>query len=301
MILVTGGAGFIGSNIVEELVRRGEGVTVIDNFSTGSPDNLKDVRKKVKVIRAPCASIPKIRISGLKRIFHIGIPSSSPMYRENPHLVGEAINDFINVMELARRESCPVVYASTSSLYSGCKMPHREDMCSRPFDFYTEARVAMERLAAMYHELHGVRSVGMRFFSVYGPRERAKGIYANIVSQFIWAMVEDRAPVIYGDGNQTRDFVHVSDVVRACMLASEADVDCEIVNVGTGKSTSFNQVIDIINELLGKSIKPTYLDNPIKNYVFHTKADLTKAKRLLGYVPQVGLREGIERLLVEYR
>jgi UDP-glucose 4-epimerase len=192
-----------------------------------------------------------------------------------------------------------LVYASTSSLYSGCPTPHREDMNCRPFDYYTEARIAMERLAMMYHELYGVRSAGMRFFSVYGPREKAKGKYANIVSQFLWAMREDRPPVIYGDGSQTRDFVHVSDVVRACLLAWEADIECEVINVGTGKATTFNQVVEMINELLGKSIRPVYLENPIKNYVPHTCADLGKARKILGYEPRVELREGLKRLIKE--
>jgi len=299
MILVTGGAGFIGSNIVEELVKRNKRVTVLDNFSTGSLHNLKSVKKKIRIIKNSCSSIPKLKIQKLEVIFHMGIPSSSPMYRKDPHLVGEAINDFINVLELAKKKSCMIVYASTSSLYSGCPMPHREDMYCKPFDYYTEARITMERLAKMYHELYGVRSAGMRFFSVYGSHEKAKGTYANIVSQFLWAMRAGKTPVIYGDGNQTRDFVHVSDVVRACLMAAEAGIKCEVINVGTGKRTTFNQVVEIINDLLGTSIKPVYLDNPIKNYVFHTQADLTKAKRLLSYAPRVELKEGIEKLTKE--
>ncbi|MEM2874480.1 MAG: NAD-dependent epimerase/dehydratase family protein [Candidatus Hadarchaeales archaeon] len=298
MILVTGGAGFIGSNLVEELVRRNEEVTVIDNLSTGSLENLRAVRKKVRIIKRSCAGIHRLKLKA-DAIFHLGIPSSSPMYRKNPHLVGEAINEFIDVLELAKRESCILVYASTSSLYAGCPMPQREDMSCKPFDYYTEARIAMERLARMYHELYGVRSVGMRFFSVYGPHERAKGTYANVVSQFLWSIRENKPPVIYGDGGQSRDFVHVSDVVRACIAAAKSDLSCEVVNVGTGKRTTFNQVVGLINELLGKSIKPTYRENPVKNYVFHTQADLTKAKKLLGYAPSVELAEGIKMLTKE--
>lgn len=298
MILVTGGAGFIGSNLVEELVRRNEEVTVIDNLSTGSLENLRAVRKKVRIIKRSCAGIHRLKLKA-DAIFHLGIPSSSPMYRKNPHLVGEAINEFIDVLELAKRESCILVYASTSSLYAGCPMPQREDMSCKPFDYYTEARIAMERLARMYHELYGVRSVGMRFFSVYGPHERAKGTYANVVSQFLWSIRENKPPVIYGDGGQSRDFVHVSDVVRACIAAAKSDLSCEVVNVGTGKRTTFNQVVGLINELLGKSIKPIYRENPVKNYVFHTQADLTKAKKLLGYAPSVELAEGIKMLTKE--
>ena len=296
-ILVTGGAGFIGSNLVEELVKSGEDVIVIDDFSTGSIENLKSVRDKIKIIRASCQNILRLKIPKLKTIFHLGIPSSSPMYRENPMLVGEAISGFINVFELAKRDQSKVIYASTSSIYRGCPTPHREDMISEPFDYYTEARLAMERLARVYYNLHGVSSVGMRFFSVYGPHEHAKGEYANNVSQFLWAMLKDNPPMVYGDGTQTRDFVHVKDVIKACLKASRSKLECEIVNVGTGKETSFNQMIDIINRLLKKSIKPIYLPNPIKNYVEHTLADLTKIKKLLGYKPSISLEEGIKQLV----
>ena len=219
------------------------------------------------------------------------------MYRENRLLVGEAINGFISVMEFAREGARRVVYASSSSVYRGCPKPYREDMHPQPFDYYTEARLAMERLAEVYYQLYGVSSVGMRFFSVYGPHEQAKEKYANIISQFLWLMREDKTPVIYGDGSQTRDFVHVSDVVRACLAAAEADLGCEVINVGTGRETSFNQVIELLNRELGKSIEPEYVENPIKNYVSETLADISKARKLLGYEPSVSLEEGIRRLI----
>ncbi|MDI6884605.1 MAG: NAD-dependent epimerase/dehydratase family protein [Hadesarchaea archaeon] len=297
MILVTGGAGFIGSNLVEELVKRGENVTVLDDFSTGSMRNLGRVRKKVKIIRAPCLKILKLKLPAPKIIFHFGIPSSSPMYRDNPLLVGESINSFINVFEFAKRNRSKVVYASSSSMYRGLPMPHREDMATEPFDYYTEARLAMERLARMYHDLYGIASVGMRFFSVYGPHEEAKGRYANMASQLLWAMRAGKRPLIYGDGKQTRDFVHVKDVVRACLKAADAKLGCEVINVGTGKRASFNRVIELLNKSLGKSIKPRYVPNPIRNYVYHTLADLTKARKLLRYKPTISLEKGIDLLI----
>lgn len=297
-VLVTGGAGFIGSNLAEALVGRGDEVTVLDDFSTGTMDNLASVKDKIKIIRGSCLEIPKLELNQPELIFHMGIPSSSPMYRENRLLVGEAINGFISVMELAREGTKRVVYASSSSMYRGCPKPYREDMRLQPFDYYTEARLTMERLAEVYRQLYGISSVGMRFFSVYGPHERAKGKYANIISQFMWLMRENRAPVIYGDGSQTRDFIHVSDVVRACLAAAEADVGCEVINIGTGRETSFNRVIELLNEELGRSIEPEYVENPIKNYVSETLADISKARELLGFEPSVSLEEGI-RLLVK--
>lgn len=296
-VLVTGGAGFIGSNIVEALVDRGNEVAVLDNFSTGAMENLESVQDKIRVIKGSCLDIPKLKFTQPELIFHMGIPSSSPMYRENRLLVGEAVDGFISVMEFAKKASARVVYASSSSMYNGCPKPYREDMQAKPFDYYTEARLTMDRLAEVYHQLHVVSSAGMRFFSVYGPHERAKGRYANIISQFLWAMRRDERPVIYGNGEQTRDFVHVSDVVKACLAAAETDLGCEAINVGTGRETSFNQVIELLNRALGKSIEPEYMENPLKNYVSETLADISKARELLGYEPSVSLEEGIELLV----
>lgn len=296
-VLVTGGAGFIGSNLVEALVARGDEVTVLDNFSTGSEDNLEEVRDEVGVVRASCQNMSGLGLSGFELIFHIGIPSSSPMYKEDPSLVGKAINGFIEVMELAKRERAKVIYASSSSMYARCPPPHREDMEVEPFDYYTEARIAMERLAEVYHDLHDIDSVGMRFFSVYGPHERAKGRYANIISQFLWKMRKRKRPKIYGDGEQTRDFTYSSDVVAACLKAADRDLGCEKVNVGTGRETSFNRIVELLNQGLGESIRPKYIENPIDNYVYRTQADLTKAKSLLDYEPSVSLEQGIEKLI----
>ncbi len=296
-VLVTGGAGFIGSNLVEALVKKGGNVTVIDNLTTGTEKNLEEVEDQVKLIEAPCSEITELNLEEPEIIYHIGIPSSSPMYREDPLLVGSAINEFIKIMELAKETGAKVVYASSSSMYNRRNPPHQEDMEVDAFDYYTEARLAMERLAKVYNELHDVNSVGMRFFSVYGPHEKAKGKYANIVSQFFWKMKEDETPVIYGDGEQTRDFTHVSDIVKALMKAGEKDLEYETINVGTGKETTFNEIIDLLNEKLEKSIEPEYVENPIENYVDRTLADISKAKRLLDYQPNVTLEEGVEEMI----
>ena len=164
-------------------------------------------------------------------------------------------------------------------------------------DFYTECRYAIERLAKLYNSLFGVKSVGLRFFSIYGPKEEFKKQYANIVSQFLWAMKRDESPVIFGDGTQTRDFTHVYDVVEALILAWKKDFECEIFNVGTGVAHSFNEIVEILNRLLGKNIKPIYKPNPIKNYVYHTLADTSKAEKMLGFKAKISLEEGLRMLL----
>lgn len=292
-VLVTGGAGFIGSNLVEALVDEHE-VTVLDNFHTGSMENLKSVTADIRVIEESCNDVLSLDISP-EVIFHLGIPSSSPMYKENPFLTGEAINGMIAIMELAKRSgSKKVVFAASSSVYNGLPTPHREDANIMVTDYYTEARLAIERIAQLYNKLYDIDFAGLRFFSVYGPHEEAKGSFANMVSQFLWEMKKGNAPVIYGDGSQSRDFVFVEDVVDALILTSKRGTG--IFNVGTGIAHSFKDVIDILNYKLDQQIEPVYVDNIIKNYVMHTQADTSKAK-MLGLKAQVSLEEGIGKIV----
>lgn len=297
-ILVTGGAGFIGSNLVEDLLALGVDVTVLDNMDTGSIVNLEDLGGSLKVIDADCVDASRLDLKP-EAIYHLGIPSSSPMYKKDPFLVGKAINGTIAVFELARKAGCRVVYASSSSLYSGLLPPHREDMTIQVTDYYTEARLAIERMAELYWRLFRIPSVGMRFFSVYGPKEKAKRKYANMISQFLWEMIEGKAPVIYGEGKQTRDFTYVRDVVRALRLAMDSDYQ-GILNVGTGKAFSFNDVVHLVNKGLGSEIAPKYIDNPIKNYVGHTLADTSKSEKVLGFKAAYTLEEGLKDLLKYY-
>jgi UDP-glucose 4-epimerase len=292
--IITGGCGFIGSNLVERLLNEGNSVKVFDNMHTGNPSNLEGLA--VKIFHDPYNKMDSL-VQKPNMIFHLGIPSSSPMYKNNPKLIGEAINDAIDVFEFAKKKGCKVVYASSSSLYNGNKPPYREDMPIYVKDYYTECRYAIERLAKLYNTLHGVKSIGLRFFSVYGPKEKYKGKYANIVTQFLWNMLKDEQPVIFGDGNQTRDFVYVGDVVEALMLAMKKDFECESFNVGTGVAHSFNQIVDLLNENLGKNIKPIHQPMPIKNYVFETLADTTKAEKILGFKAKKTLDEGIKSLI----
>jgi len=296
-IIVTGGCGFIGSNLVERLVKDGYSVVVFDNLHTGNLENIKGL--DVEFFNESYSKLTDL-VSEADVVFHLGIPSSSPMYKENPRLVGEAINDAIEIFEYAKKTGCKVVYASSSSIYNGNKIPYREDMPIYVTDFYTECRYAIERLAKLYNILYGVKSVGLRFFSIYGPKERYKGRYANIVSQFLWAMQKDEPPIIFGDGTQTRDFTHVYDVVDALILAWKKNFECEIFNVGTGVAHSFNEVVELINKILGKNIKPVYKPNPIKNYVYHTLADTTKAEKMLGFKAKISLEEGLVSLVKEF-
>ncbi|MEM2954831.1 MAG: NAD-dependent epimerase/dehydratase family protein [Candidatus Nanoarchaeia archaeon] len=299
-VLVTGGAGFIGSNIVKKLVGDGYNVTVLDNLHTGSEVNLFFVKGKVKLIKKSTGELKNLT-EKFDIIFHNGIYSSSPMYKENPGLVGVVINEFLLLLEYARKNDSKIIFASSSSLYNTLQPPHREDMDIKVTDLYTEARLTMERLGEAYYKIYGNRIIGLRYFSVYGPHEENKGKYANLISQFLWALQKDQAPVVFGDGTQERDFIYVDDVVEANLIAMKSNIDFGVFNIGTGKSTKLNEIISILNAKLNKQIKPKYVSNPIKNYVYCTLADTTKAEQVLGFKAKVDLNEGIDKLLQYYK
>jgi len=300
-ILVTGGMGFIGSNITERLVRDDHDVTILDNMHTGSEDNIAEIKDRIEFVKGNAGDLGKIKTDRkFDAIFHEGIYSSTPMYRADPTLTAKAIADFISILEYAKKNEAKVVWASTSSIYNGNSPPHREDMPVHVTDFYTEARFEMERLAKLYSDLYSVRSVGLRYFSVYGPHERAKGKYANLITQFLWCMQDGKKPIIFGDGKQTRDFTYVDDVVDANMLALRYN-KTDIFNVGTGRSITINEMVALLNVALKTNLSPVYEQNKIKNYVQHTCAETRKAESHLGFKARVSLEDGIKRIIDYYR
>lgn len=294
--LVTGGAGFIGSHLVEVLVDSGNEVTVVDNLHTGSLHNLTPFKDEITFINKSCGDISpeEIEIDG---IFHLGIYSSSPMYRNDPSLVGTAVNDFLNMLHLAAHFNVKMVWASTSSIYNGNSTPWKEDMPIHVKDYYSEARYCMERLAKLHYDWHKTETVGMRLFSVYGPRETAKGNYANLVSQFLWCMEKGESPILFGDGTQKRDFTYVDDVTHGLILAFESDITYDIFNIGTGRSHSLNQLVTTINDTLATDISPTYTENTIKGYIHETLSDTTKSRQVLKFQATIDLAEGIKNLI----
>jgi len=296
-VIVTGGAGFIGSNLVRRLVKEGHDVYIFDNLATGDKTNIQSL---IPMNRFFPSYDHLSQIDAPDIIFHLGIPSSSPMYKQNPFLVSEAIGDWITILEYAAKGPCKIVYASSSSIYNGNQPPFHEGLPVYVTDYYTECRYSMERLAELYYRLHTVPAIGLRLFSVYGPNETYKQQYANCLTQFLWAMQRGEAPIIFGDGSQTRDLTHVSDVVTAFCIAATSNIQHDIFNVGTGKAYSFNEIVALLNQSLGTNITPTYIDNPIKNYVGRTQADTRKAEEHLGFKAAINLPEGINELLAVY-
>jgi UDP-glucose 4-epimerase len=287
--LVTGGAGFIGSNLVERLLQDGQEVAVIDDLSTGSRGN---VPPKVPIFTSSYkVSLRAFEKGELCGVFHLGAPSNSLLYRENRNFVASAINDFIDVLEFVRDMKLRLVYVSSSSLYNGNPTPWKEDMLIIPKDFYTETRYSWERLAKVYRDFYGVESVGLRLFSVYGPKEESKGIYANLFTQLLWAKERGEVFDVYGDGCQERDTVYVADVVEAFILAMNSNIRYDIFNIGTGKNYTINQMASMLRA------KIRYIVCPLPNYVQATLADTTKAEKMLRFTAKVSLDEGLSLLL----
>jgi len=256
-------------------------------FLQGDFSNREDVRRAVKDV---------------DYVFHEGAVSSSPMFEPDPSR-GVEVNVMGGLYLLHAAADAGVgrfVYASTSSIYGDLPVPWREDMVLRaPPNLYAASKLAFEYLARVYTLRGELDTVGLRYFSIYGPGEETKGIYANMISQFLWALRKGERPVIYGDGNQTRDFTHVDDVVRANFLALETKSVGEVFNVGTGRETSINTMERTLSELLEKRIEPKYVPNPIRNYVYRTFADTSKAAKLLGFKAAVSFEEGVAHLVRE--
>ena len=294
-IIVTGAAGFIGSAVTKRLSETSHEIFAVDNLHTGVKENLAGL-ENVKFFNSEAGSLGDLNLPFIDYIFHLGMPSSAPMYLKDPGLEGKTVEEFKNILEFSKTSDSKIVFASTSSLYGGLDVPHKESMKVKPFDGYTRARFRIEQLAREHSKESGLDSIGLRFFSVYGPGEKSKGRYANILSQFMWSIQKDERPQIYGDGTQTRDFIFVSDVVDALFKALEYN-GSGIFNVGTGVQTSFNQIIDMLNKALGRDIKPLYVGNPIKNYVYHTHADCRKAREVLGFDAEYSLESGIKELV----
>ncbi|MGC8848803.1 MAG: NAD-dependent epimerase/dehydratase family protein, partial [Conexivisphaera sp.] len=291
--LVTGGAGFIGSNLVADLVRKGNEVIVVDTMETGNVELLRGLDVEVYRMGAHEFYERGDWREGFDGNFHLGKPSASPMYRSDRNRIVELVRGTIAMLEIARELDVKVVSAGTSSVYNGLSPPHREDMPVQPTDFYTEARLFEERLSRVYELLYGVRWNELRFFSVYGPREEHKGKYANLITQAMWAGMRGEEFVIYGDGTQRRDFVYVEDAVRATILAMERGRPGEAYNVGTGVSTTFNDVFRIVKEETGYEGEPLYVPNPLRSYQMFTQADTSKARRELGFEAAYDLRAGV--------
>jgi UDP-glucose 4-epimerase len=303
---VTGGGGFIGSHIVEELVHRNHTVKVIDNFSTGRRANIRAFEKDIEVLELDLAQAPDLakHLEGVDYVIHQAAIPSVPKSIVQPHPSHHAnVNGTFNLL-LASREAGVrrVVYASSSSLYGDSPtLPKHEEMMPRPLSPYGAQKLFGEIYAQVFTRTWGMETVSLRYFNVFGPRQDPSSQYSGVLSLFITAVLQGRQPTIYGDGHQSRDFTYVQNVVEGNLLACTAPgVGGEAFNVACGDRITVNSTLQLINKITGKDISPIYAD-PRPGDIRHSQADITKARQKLGYKPLVTFEEGLRRTIDWYR
>lgn len=304
-LLVTGGAGFIGSHIVARLVQLGGRVRVIDDLSTGHRTNLDDVDGDLDFIHASITNASALRaaLCDVEVVFHEAAIPSVPRSVENPRETHEAcVNGTFSVLQAAREAGVRrVIYAASSSAYGDQPtLPKSEEMRPDPLSPYAAAKLVGEYYCQVFTRSYGLETVSLRYFNVFGPRQDPSSPYSGVISRFIKALMSDELPIIYGDGEQTRDFTFVSNAVDANILAAESpNAVGEIINVATGEQTTIMDLLQILKKITGKSDVQAEHDKSRIGDVRHSVADVRKASELLGYRPQIGLEEGL-RLTIEW-
>jgi nucleoside-diphosphate-sugar epimerase len=299
--LVTGGAGFIGSHLTEELVRRGHRVRVVDSLITGKRANLAHI-KDVEFLEGDLADMPvAVRaVDGMNYVLHQAAIPSVPRSVKDPITSNRAnVDASLNVLVAARDAGVKrVVYAGSSSAYGDTPtLPKREDMPTNPLSPYALQKLVVEQYCQMFTRLYGLETVTIRYFNVFGPRQDPGSPYSGVISLFATAVLAGRRPTIYGDGGQTRDFTYVANVVDGVLRACEAPKAAgEVINVATGGRISLKELLATVNRLVGTTIEPVHEAARVGD-VRDSQADITKAKALLGYTPIVPFEEGLAKTL----
>lgn len=304
--LVTGGAGFIGSNICRRLLNQGCFVRVIDNLLTGKKANLAGIIERIEFIEADMGDYELARdaMKDVDVVLHQGALPSVPRSVDDPAATHKHCLDATFTLLLAARDMGikRFVYASSSSAYGDtATLPKIETMPAAPLSPYAAAKVAGEYYCSVFYSVFGLETVSLRYFNIFGPFQDPTSQYAAAIPAFVTAILKDSAPTVYGDGEQSRDFTYVVNVVEANLLAAKAkQLKGEVVNIACGQRVTVNETIKIINELLGKNIEPIYAP-PRPGDVRHSLADIRLAKKIIGYKPTVPFREGLERSIGWYR
>ncbi len=301
--LVTGGAGFIGSHIVEALAAEGAVVRVFDNLATGHRENLDPVKGRYEWIGADIRDTGALAtaMKGVDYVFHEAAMVSVPLSVEKPRECHEVnATGTLNVLLAAREAGVKrVVMAATAAAYgNNPELPKRETMRPEPESPYGLTKVAGEYYLRAFAQLYGVKTVALRYFNVYGPRQDPKSMYSGVISKFVDVLTAGQTPTVFGDGGQTRDFVFVKDVVQANLKAmrSERVGGGEVINVGTGRAVSLLDLLAALGELTGRRVAPAFA--PVRaGDVRHSLADIAQARLLLGYEPATELKAGLNALL----
>jgi nucleoside-diphosphate-sugar epimerase len=304
--LVTGGAGFIGSHLAETLVSRGEGVVVLDNLSTGKTENMADFREHITFVEGNVTDLETVRrcCEGVEVVFHQAALASVPRSVADPVAPNEAnVTGTLNVLWAAKEAGVRrVIYAASSSVYGDTEeLPKHEGMVPRPLSPYAVSKHVGELYCAVFDRLYGLSTLGLRYFNVFGPRQDPQSQYAAVVPLFITRLLRGEAPLIHGDGGQSRDFTYIRNVVEANLAAARASAPGgRTVNVACGDRISINELCRILAELTGSGVEPVH--GPARpGDVRHSQADIALARELLGFEPLVDMRTGLAETVAWYR
>ncbi|HET7746901.1 MAG TPA: SDR family oxidoreductase [Vicinamibacteria bacterium] len=305
-VLVTGGAGFIGSHLAEALCARGHRVRILDDLSAGRLDNVRAFRRDVELLRGDCADPAAARraVKGVEVVYHqAAVPSVARSVKEP--LLSHRTNATATLVMLDAARQAGVrrfLYAGSSSVYGDSKaLPKREDMPPRPLSPYGVGKLAGEHFVRIFHHLHGMETLTLRYFNVYGPRQNASSPYSGVISLFVTALLDGRPPVIHGDGRQSRDFTYVADAVDANLRALTAKgLEGQHVNIAGGRRVTLRDLLGVLAGELG--VEARAKRGPARpGDIRHSQADISAARRLLGYRPRTDLRQGLRRTVEWYR
>src|SRR5579863_3932587 len=304
--VVTGGAGFIGSNTVDELVRRGESVVALDDLSAGKEENLAEIRNKISFIKGSINDLEAVRraMQEADYVLHLAARTSVPRSVKDPLETNKVnVEGTLNVLVAARDAKVKrVVLAASSSAYGETPtLPKIESMQPEPISPYGLTKYVAELYAQLFGRVYGLQNVSLRYFNVFGPRQDPGSPYSGVLSKFCSAFLEKTEPVVFGDGEQTRDFTYIDNVVQANLLACEAPVASgKVINVGTGARISLNQTLQLLREITGNNLEAKY--DPVRDGdINDSQADITLSRELLNYEPTVDFPEGLRRTFAWYQ
>jgi len=300
-IIITGGAGFIGSNLAEELVKQKHQVVVLDNLFSGRLANLRNIKSKIRFVRGDVRSLPFLRknFKGIDYVFHLAAMSGVSLSMQKPQESNAVnIDGTLNVFLAARDSKVKrVVFASSASVYGMAFAINKEEQNLKPLSPYATGKAAGEYYARNFFELFGLPTVSLRFFNVFGPRQNPDSQYAAVIPLFIKLALSNKTLTVDGDGGQSRDFTFVSNVAQAMILAMDVPKAAgEAINIACGDSITVNQLVQVIGKTLGKKLKVVH-GKPRPGDIYRSRADISKAKRLLGFKPQVDFEAGMKKTI----
>jgi len=300
--LITGGAGFIGSHIAEELIRRGEKVRILDNFSTGKRENIAQIQTQIELIEGDIRSYHTVEqaVEGIDIVIHQAALPSVPRSIDDPITSNEVnINGTLNLLNASKEAGVKrFIFASSSAIYGdNPALPKTEEMLPEPLSPYAVNKLTGESYCKVFSKVYGLHTVSLRYFNVFGPKQDPDSQYSAVIPKFIKLIKENKQPVINGDGMQTRDFIHVSNIVEANLTAATSD--CEpglVLNCACGEIIDLITLVKEINTLTGKNIEPIF-GPPVPGDIKHSYADITKIKEKLGWTPKINFKEGLKKLV----